>query len=581
MPSSSYRLFLVVLLTLVLSVQGEARLHHHSDEAEASSSQVGVATATCRSEWNSVACSGDYECDTCGHRIAQLAIGWGKPWQVAGQRVADEFPNECQACGGCAAQWDNWACAGLWGSSGRCNSCGGRIETLMNESGMSWRAAGEIVADAFVSECGQCGGWPASYDPGSGGVPLRLIPNAEERFAVCNDGSSAGFYYAPPEEGDAKDPPVWILFQQGGSWCWNDGSCRARSRALSSSNAWETKMTFTGILAERRFRSAHRVFLRYCTSDGYLGNRTGPLGWQFRGRSVVKATIEEMVWLGMGSAAGTKMLYSGCSAGGRGVSYNIDWVQTLLPTTVDLRGFMDSPLWIDLAPLVGGRTSLRAQTQAIAALYPEALDQDCVRVNFGRSWRCIMGEFSMAYVKTPSLIFAHQDDTHQLHTSLGHSYGPIWPRDHRWARQLKERTVRALVALPSRHSIFSVACTGHCVARSDAYKHLRVGDQTLQTAVERFLFEDVTTRSIQKCDGHNCCARDNSAIRFQYPGWPLWFIAVVASGAVLLVLFAMIHVAVKVCRCRQLRRSSSSLSSQNTVGELKEDGAGAVQLQQC
>ena len=72
-----------------------------------------------------------------------------------------------------------------------------------------------------------------------------------------------------------------------------------------------------------KFLCAREVFLRYCTSDGYLGNRTGPLGWHFRGRSVLAATVEEMVALGMGSVPGTTLLYGGCSAGSRGASDNL------------------------------------------------------------------------------------------------------------------------------------------------------------------------------------------------------------------------------------------------------------------
>ena len=30
--------------------------------------------------------------------------------------------------------------------------------------------------------------------------------------AVCNDGSPAGFYYAP------GDPSVWLMFLEGGLW---------------------------------------------------------------------------------------------------------------------------------------------------------------------------------------------------------------------------------------------------------------------------------------------------------------------------------------------------------------------------
>merc|ERR1719210_699100 len=120
-----------------------------------------------------------------------------------------------------------------------------------------------------------------------------------------------------------------------------------------------------------------------------------------------------MVALGMGSVAGTRLLYGGCSAGARGASYNIDWLKTVLPSTVTLRGYFDSPLWIDLTP-PSTHTALRLRCEAMAALHASSLDETCVQAHTNEPWRCLLGEDSLSYVDVPSMVFAFQDDSFQL-----------------------------------------------------------------------------------------------------------------------------------------------------------------------
>lgn len=459
------------------------------------------ASVTCVSQWAVVACAAD-GCHTCGARVEWWVNGGGAgSYQAAGQQVAATF-EICGACGDCGSQWENMACSGH-----ECYTCGDRVTRLRNNMGLSFTAAGQQVADEFNQECGGCGDWPSLTTVS---LSLHTIPNAEQRLAVCNDGSPAGFFYAPPVTELAEEPPVWMLFQEGGWWCWDDESCRQRENTmpsyLMSSSTFASQIEIGAEMAEGRLgKSAHRIYLNYCTSDGYLGNRTGPLGWQFRGRSVLAATIEEMVALGMGSVAGSRLLYSGCSAGGRGAMYNIDWLQGLLPASVTLRGLLDSPLWIDLPALGPEQTSLRAQCEAMSDLHASALDEKCVQDHAGEPWRCLLAESSLSYVDVPSVVFAWRDDSWQVSNSFGHDNGPRTAEEHDWARALGERTVSTLTALPSRFAVFSSACARHCIMNGPDYNRLSVRGQTLQNVVEKFVFEDTAMRVIQQCDGFNCC----------------------------------------------------------------------------
>lgn len=386
---------------------------------------------------------------------------------------------------------------------------------------------------------------------------LRTIPDAERRLALCNDGTPAGFYYAAPASQPAQEPPVWLLFQQGGWWCWNNASCSERKRtenpSLTSSSGWETQLDLGGIFAEGRIAtSAHRIYLRYCTSDAYLGNRTGPLGWHFRGRSVLAATIEEMLALGMGSTPGTRLLYGGCSAGGRGASYNIDWLRdSLLPASVTVRGFLDSPLWVDLPVLAPGQTSLREQCEAQADLHADALDSACLASHASEAWRCLLGESYLPFVEVPSVVFAYQDDTFQLWNAMGHSARPAIAAEEGFASRLREQSLAALRALPRRHAVFSAACWDHCVYGWRGYNQLRVGGDTPQTVAEKLLFEDATVWAIDECSGFDCCR--GYPLAAARGGVPLW--ALLTSGGAVL---AVLAVAAALLALRRSRRRTAT-----------------------
>lgn len=75
---------------------------------------------------------------------------------------------------------------------------------------------------------------------------LTLHSFSTSRFpnAVCNDGSAAGFYL---RESPSKSS-VWIVFLEGGGWCWDEKSCSDRSPSLTSSKSWPASDNYEGIM---------------------------------------------------------------------------------------------------------------------------------------------------------------------------------------------------------------------------------------------------------------------------------------------------------------------------------------------
>jgi len=52
---------------------------------------------------------------------------------------------------------------------------------------------------------------------------------------VCLDGSSYLYFVRPSSSGSNK----WVIYFNGGGWCWNETDCLARSYTdLGSSKTW-------------------------------------------------------------------------------------------------------------------------------------------------------------------------------------------------------------------------------------------------------------------------------------------------------------------------------------------------------
>jgi len=153
-------------------------------------------------------------------------------------------------------------------------------------------------------------------------------------FAVCNDGTKAGYYFK------AGNPDRWIIHFQGGSWCIDEPSCQSRYKQdlrLMSSSPWTPTYTVGGLFDTNMtnnpdFYDATYVYLPYCSSDSFAANRSASnatFGWNFRGRAILYEIIQIILPKGLASA--NEVLLSGCSAGGAAVIANVDYVASLLP----------------------------------------------------------------------------------------------------------------------------------------------------------------------------------------------------------------------------------------------------------
>ena len=114
---------------------------------------------------------------------------------------------------------------------------------------------------------------------GSGGrakLALHMIPTDLYPEAVCNDGSAAGFYFrkgGSDDSGFLIEDPQWLVFLEGGGWCWDQASCAQRTGiypTLMSSTKWTPTKALTGIFSPDPLSSplatANKVYVPYCSS---------------------------------------------------------------------------------------------------------------------------------------------------------------------------------------------------------------------------------------------------------------------------------------------------------------------------
>jgi hypothetical protein len=199
-------------------------------------------------------------------------------------------------------------------------------------------------------------------------VLLDRVP-LDSQFAVCTDGSPASYYWRAASSAGAET--TWLVYLEGGGWCWDTATCDTRCAANPSrcgsatwAETWPSRALSVfphGLFdaQDARIADANMVLLRYCTSDAHMGNVSVvdgappalPRVRQHRGAAVVRAMIADLRAKGMGAAGPRKhlLLFGGGSAGARGAMVHLDAIASELPS-MDVVGFLDSPVWVETGP---------------------------------------------------------------------------------------------------------------------------------------------------------------------------------------------------------------------------------------
>ena len=420
-------------------------------------------------------------------------------------------------------------------------------------------------------------------------------------LAVCQDGTPAYVYVSNPNGGSRgqesqlsaghpREKQMFLLYLEGGYWCFDLQTCEDRVvqffRYASSKN-WPDKVTAQGLLGQYDY--AEVVYVYYCTSDAHVANSTikrasgsQPAEWQFRGRVVIDAAMKYLRMRGLGvhgegkslhdsgfSGGGDqKLVFAGGSSGARGAMWLYDDVRQNFPG-VEVLGVFDSPLWtqqpifandflfgvaLDLQKSYSGHlvhVSLRENVKLFAktfadSLTPSIFDQECLKhFRSDESWKCLLGEYRLPFVKPPYFISASQYDEFFLSYSMG---GPLLVLSPTAAAQAYRENYRFEIRkslASARGSVYSSACYRHVLSSSNDYYTSTAECPALSSAVDQFLRKPHRKVGyISDCEGFDCdCPGD-----FKYP--------IAIFGLVLIVSISILYrFFLWVCR----RRATGSL----------------------
>jgi len=236
------------------------------------------------------------------------------------------------------------------------------------------------------------------------------VIDAVKRKAVCNDGSPAIYYFHP---GFADGVRRWLILLEGGGFC-NDYACSRPPYLRSSLETPDTPEISGGLLSNSsienpEFHAANKVFIHYCSSDLWSGNRHETRGYrpvQFRGRIILRSIINDLLRNNSSlSESGTEILLTGWSAGGVGVMVNLDWLAKRLPKA-KVRGLNDAGWW----PVESktGQDLEKAVAQGIP-MWGGKPDHDCVVANRKSKSACYVSTV-YPYITTPLFIQESQRD---------------------------------------------------------------------------------------------------------------------------------------------------------------------------
>ncbi|EFX74213.1 hypothetical protein DAPPUDRAFT_57291, partial [Daphnia pulex] len=312
----------------------------------------------------------------------------------------------------------------------------------------------------------------------------------KDKSAVCNDGSPAG-YFIRKSYGSKR----WIVFLEGGWYCYDKRSCESRwsrLRGFMTSNMWPDTRQVSGILSpdpeeNPYWWNANHVYVPYCSSDSWSGS--APAGsasrFAFMGSVIIQEVLRDLLSQGLLNAS--KLMLTGSSAGGTGVMLNLDRVTDFLRTqgsSAEVRGVTDSGWFLDNVPYAPAdcqdpqRCAPTSAVQMGHTLWNGQVPLACKAQYASQPWRCYFGHHLHRTLKTPLFIFQWLFDEAQM---LADNVGPPmskeqWDYIHAVGDDLR-RTFTNVSA------VFSPSCISHTVLTKRDWQSIRIGDISLPQAL--------------------------------------------------------------------------------------------------
>ena len=259
-------------------------------------------------------------------------------------------------------------------------------------------------------------------------LKVLMEGKAKNHGAVCLDGSPGMFFFAPNNASKPETQNKWILFFQGGGWCYDELDCLYRSRTpLGSSTLQPDETTLDGMMrrdCERNpeFCNYNHVYLTYCDGNSFAGNLDAPITVNntqlyFRGKRVMDAILETLVE-SYGFGAATHVLLSGCSAGGLAAYMHTDYVSDFVTAnSPNLKQFASAPVsgfFLDHKNIAGEAVYTEEMNYTFTMTNASGgVNQACIAANGDAPWKCSMAQYTYPHIKSRTFILNSAMDSWQ------------------------------------------------------------------------------------------------------------------------------------------------------------------------
>lgn len=350
-------------------------------------------------------------------------------------------------------------------------------------------------------------------------LELHMLDIQKFPRAICNDGSPSGFYY----QAATTNTNRWILHLEGGWWCWDDATCMGRaasSPGMVSSKTWPATRSPGGIFNVNAndfpdWAGVNLVYMPYCTSDAWVGDGDGLVNktsWPFRGRSVVDAVFQTL-FTGIKGNTPQEVLFSGCSAGGQGLLYNVDGakkiVSDLTPPGLRFKGFADSGWMMNMASTPNPASPIHVQFQKGWMLW-QPRESDCAIANAADPHYCLFSPNAIGYITTPTFIQSSSYDSFQIPYDCCNVPFKT-PGDSAQAAGIAHASrtaMRHLIHAPN--FMYSSTCFAHCLSEGRQFTSTMVQNTSLATSLTNWFF-DRTPNALPLIDncGFSCSTSCN------------------------------------------------------------------------
>jgi hypothetical protein len=297
--------------------------------------------------------------------------------------------------------------------------------------------------------------------------------------ARCLDGSPMGYWMRPATA--AENKTKYVIYFQGGGWCYTESYCRSRSHgAIGSSKTWKNGSLscgnfMSGIMspnASTNWASTwNAVYVPYCDGTSFSSDLAEPLatGGQspvhYRGRANMQAVLEDLL-ANRGLSTATSVLIDGGSAGGLTTLIHADRVRSFLPPTTHFGAIGDAG-WFRPDPAL----DLKGYGKSIETMWQVgncSSDAACEAANPGNTSACGFAAAVFPHLTSSMFVMEGAYDSFQLANIMGFpcsSYG----KSLQGCSAAQNASLQAYGAAMRKSIRAGLASTPHHVANSGAF----------------------------------------------------------------------------------------------------------------